>query len=84
VRKLQDQGAPVEASGAMEGGTVTNDAPPSHLVVVGSSAGGIDALSRLVSGLPKSFPAPLVVAQHLDPRTASHLGEILAPTAPYR
>jgi len=62
----------------MEGGTVTNDAPPSHLVVVGSSAGGIDALSRLVSGLPKSFPAPLVVAQHLDPRTASHLGEILA------
>lgn len=49
----------------------------SHLVVVGSSAGGIDALSTLVSTLPAHFPAPIVVAQHLDPNRISHLGEIL-------
>ena len=48
------------------------------LVVVGSSAGGIEALSTLVSTLPKDFSAPLVIAQHLDPEHASHLGEILA------
>lgn len=48
------------------------------LVVVGSSAGGIEALSTLVATLPADFPAPLVLAQHLDPRQPSHLGEILA------
>src|SRR3982751_921064 len=49
----------------------------SHLVVVGSSAGGIEALSTLVSTLPQEFAAPLVIAQHLDPRRTSRLGEIL-------
>jgi two-component system, chemotaxis family, CheB/CheR fusion protein len=50
----------------------------SHLVVVGSSAGGIEALSTLVSTLHAEFAAPLVIAQHLDPRRTSRLGEILA------
>ena len=48
------------------------------LVVVGSSAGGVEALSTLVATLPADFPAPLVIAQHLDPHRPSHLGEILA------
>src|SRR5215211_9060430 len=47
------------------------------LVVVGSSAGGVGALSVLVSTLHKSFPAPIVLAQHLDPQRPSHLGSIL-------
>jgi two-component system CheB/CheR fusion protein len=47
------------------------------LVVVGSSAGGVGALSTLVSTLDKSFPAPIVIAQHLDPQRPSHLGSIL-------
>ena len=47
------------------------------LVVVGSSAGGVGALSTLVSTLHKDFPAPIVLAQHLDPQRPSHLGEIL-------
>jgi two-component system CheB/CheR fusion protein len=47
-------------------------------VVIGSSAGGIEALSRLVASLPADFPAPVVIAQHLDPRRPSHLHEILA------
>jgi PAS domain S-box-containing protein len=50
----------------------------SHLVVIGSSAGGIEALSELVSTLPEGFSAPIVVAQHLDPERASHLEEILS------
>ena len=48
-----------------------------NLVVVGSSAGGVGALSTLVSTLNKSFPAPIVIAQHLDPQRPSHLGSIL-------
>jgi two-component system, chemotaxis family, CheB/CheR fusion protein len=47
------------------------------LVVVGSSAGGVGALSTLVSTLNKSFPAPIVIAQHLDPQRPSQLGAIL-------
>src|SRR5215204_2100997 len=47
------------------------------LVVVGASAGGVGALSILVSTLNKSFPAPIVLAQHLDPQRPSHLGSIL-------
>ena len=46
--------------------------------MIGSSAGGIEALSRVVASLPADFPAPIVIAQHLDPRRPSHLHEILA------
>ena len=57
----------------------THDSPTTvdRLVVVGSSAGGIEALSVLVSSLPANFPAPIVLAQHLDPRQRSSLGSIL-------
>lgn len=47
------------------------------LVVVGSSAGGVEALSILVSTLPVDFPAPIVLAQHLDPSRTSNLDAIL-------
>ncbi len=50
----------------------------SRLVVVGASADGISALSVLVSTLPADFPAPVVIAQHLDPSRESRLGEILS------
>lgn len=71
-----------QGSGAIDGG----EPPAAHLVVVGASAGGIDALATLVSTLPTDFPAPLVIAQHLDPARTSHLSEILAPrtTLPVR
>src|SRR5207244_706515 len=48
------------------------------LVVVGSSAGGIEALSALVGSLKRDFPAPIVIAQHLDPHRQSHLADVLA------
>ena len=47
------------------------------LVVVGSSAGGIEALSIFVGSLPQEFPAPIVLAQHLDPTRPSDLDAIL-------
>ncbi|MGI8484468.1 MAG: chemotaxis protein CheB, partial [Thermomicrobiales bacterium] len=51
--------------------------PVDQLIVVGSSAGGVEALSVLVGSLPAGLPASFVVAQHLDPSRPSHLGEIL-------
>ena len=50
---------------------------PFDLVVIGSSAGGVEALSTLVATLPVDFPAPIVLAQHLDPSRPSTLDVIL-------
>lgn len=47
------------------------------LIVVGSSAGGVEALSILVGTLPANFPTPIILAQHLDPHRPSSLDEIL-------
>jgi two-component system CheB/CheR fusion protein len=52
------------------------------LVAVGASAGGIEALSTVLGALSKDFPAPIVVAQHLDPTRPSHLDAILARRTP--
>jgi two-component system CheB/CheR fusion protein len=49
----------------------------SYLVVIGASAGGIEALEHFAAALPADFPAPIVVAQHANPRVPSRLGEIL-------
>jgi two-component system chemotaxis response regulator CheB len=51
--------------------------PPFEIVVVAASAGGIGALSQVLSSLPAEFPLPVVVVQHLDPRHKSLLAEIL-------
>lgn len=38
-----------------------------RLVAIGASWGGMEAIGRLLSGLPPSFRAPLVVVQHRAP-----------------
>lgn len=35
-------------------------------MVIGTSAGGISAIRQILSALPKHFPAPVVVAQHMN------------------
>jgi two-component system CheB/CheR fusion protein len=50
-------------------------------VVVGSSAGGIEALLSLISSLPQDFPAPVILAQHLNPKRPSILGKLLRARA---
>jgi two-component system, chemotaxis family, protein-glutamate methylesterase/glutaminase len=51
---------------------------PNHdIVVVGTSVGGVEALQRLVHGLPERFPASLFVVLHLAPESPSLLPEIL-------
>ena len=46
---------------------------PFPIVGVGASAGGIDALTRLVAALPRRAGLALVVVQHLDPHHDSQL-----------
>jgi two-component system chemotaxis response regulator CheB len=46
-------------------------------VVIGSSAGGIKALSSVLSALPSEFPLPIIIVQHLHPHSDSYLARIL-------
>lgn len=48
------------------------------LVAFASSAGGLGALSAVLSGLPEAFPAAIAVVQHLDPRHRSLMAKILS------
>lgn len=54
---------------------------PYGIVAVAASAGGVTALSRLLSGLPAGFPVPVVVVQHLDPRHKTIIAEVLGRRA---
>ncbi len=49
-----------------------------HVVGIGSSAGGLEALSQFVSGLPFGLDCIYVVAQHMSPSHRSMMAEILA------
>jgi len=47
------------------------------LVAIGASAGGPAALSTVLRGLPKDFPAALVIIQHVDAQFAAGMAEWL-------
>lgn len=53
------------------------------VVVVGSSAGGMDALTRMVAQLPETFPAPVFVVNHMSPdANAETLARALGRSGP--
>jgi two-component system chemotaxis response regulator CheB len=52
-------------------------APPFEFVAIASSAGGLAALTSVLSGLPGAFPAAVVLVQHLDPRHKTLLADML-------
>jgi len=51
--------------------------PSYELVVVGTSWGGLHALTTLLEGIPRTFPLPLVVVQHRGREVMSILPELL-------
>lgn len=52
------------------------------IIVIGASAGGVDALQRLCSKLPADLPASVFVAQHLSPSARSMLPRLLDRAGP--
>lgn len=52
------------------------------VVAIAASAGGLSALSLLLSRLPEDFPACTLVVQHLDPRHRSLMSDILGRRTP--
>jgi two-component system, chemotaxis family, protein-glutamate methylesterase/glutaminase len=60
-----------------ESGMQTKD-----IIVIGASAGGVEALRRLCGTLPADLPAAVLVVQHLSPSARSVLPQLLSKAGP--
>lgn len=52
--------------------------PRRDVVVIGASAGGVEAVPQLLHQLPADIPAAIFVVIHVYPRARSFLPEILS------
>lgn len=76
---------PKDAAGAASDETKANDRTTeeaysnlSHVVGIGASAGGLDAIERLFDNMPADSGMAFVVVQHLSPDFKSLMDELLA------
>src|SRR3954451_14678007 len=67
----------VEPSPPVEGSAEERPEAYRDIIVVGASAGGVEALGKLVAGLPAELPASIFVVLHLLPSGTSVLDSIL-------
>jgi two-component system chemotaxis response regulator CheB len=58
--------------------------PGRDLIVIGASAGGIQALTELLRGLPADLPAAVLVVVHTSPTSPGVLPQILDRAGPLR
>lgn len=50
-----------------------------RVLLIGASAGGVDALNRILSLIERPLPVPMVVALHIPPRGSIIVGAFKAP-----
>lgn len=58
---------------------MSDEVPQVDAIVIGASAGGIEALFALLEGLPAGFRLPVVVVVHVREGRESRLSEIFRP-----
>jgi two-component system chemotaxis response regulator CheB len=58
-----------------------NSSVPYDIVAIAASAGGINALGRVLGGLPPGFAVPVLVVQHLDRRHTTAIADVLGRRA---
>lgn len=56
--------------------------PGHNIIVIGASAGGVEALTQLVAGLPPDLPAALLIVIHVPAQAKSILPHILTRCGP--
>lgn len=56
--------------------------PRRDIIVIGASAGGVEAVAQVVAGLPADLPAAVFVVVHVSPHHRSRLPEILSRYGP--
>jgi two-component system chemotaxis response regulator CheB/two-component system response regulator WspF len=69
-------------SGEAVAAPATTDRDSARLVAIGASAGGPAALATVLRRLPASFPAAVVVVQHIDAKFAAGMAEWLDQQTP--
>jgi two-component system chemotaxis response regulator CheB len=52
------------------------------IVVIGASAGGMEALQKLVARLPANLPASIFIVWHLSPGARTILPSVLSKAGP--
>lgn len=57
-------------------------APADGVVAIGTSAGGIEALTELAAGMPTDLPFAVLVVIHMSPRSPSLLAQIIDRSGP--
>ncbi|OWR27863.1 chemotaxis response regulator protein-glutamate methylesterase [Saccharibacillus sp. O23] len=72
-RPVSPPAAPLSRAG---GGTID------QIVAVGCSTGGPRALKELLENIPASFPAPIVIVQHMPPKFTHSLAQRLNTLSP--
>ncbi|HEY6766537.1 MAG TPA: chemotaxis response regulator protein-glutamate methylesterase [Candidatus Sulfotelmatobacter sp.] len=55
---------------------------PIHVVAIGVSTGGPDALAKLLPGLPAQLSVPMIIAQHMPPVFTAMLAARLSAKSP--
>lgn len=56
--------------------------PKHDIVVMGASAGGVEALKTILSGLPQELPASIFITLHTSPTGEGYLADVLARLCP--
>ena len=51
--------------------------PGHEIIVIGASAGGVEAVRELVASLPSGLPAAIFIVIHIPPHTTSFMPEII-------
>src|SRR5262249_40564108 len=62
----------------------TDQMPSRDIIVVGTSAGGVEALTELVRGLPSGLPASIFIVCHFPVDARSILPQSLSRSGPLR
>lgn len=53
-----------------------------HLIALGASTGGLDAIRSVVSKLPANFPAAILIVVHISPESPNVMATVLGKAGP--
>ena len=67
VGKVSEGIAAIVERSTVRSRAATSNASPIDLLVIGSSTGGPQALSRVLSAMPPDLPFPIAIVQHMPP-----------------
>lgn len=80
IRHRQGKGVPSSARTSGQNNEGNSGNAPLDLVAIGASTGGPGVIQQILKGLPKEFPAPILIAQHIAPGFTDALVHWLSST----